>query len=77
LDIACNGIAKSVAADTTAAQTASYQGLLEKHKGQDATQLADIPPKEDPARNEGYAVYRIQMLRWWASTPAGKAYLHV
>lgn len=75
LDVACNGIAKTVAADSNAAATATWKGLVEKYKGQDAAQLAAIPPKEDPARHEGYAVYRIQMLRWWAHTAEGKALL--
>lgn len=75
LEAACNGIAKSVAADANAAKVASWKGLVEKFKGQDVAQLAAIPPKEDPARNEGYGLYRIQMLRWWANTPAAKELL--
>lgn len=75
LDVACDAIAKSVAYDAAAAQTATWQALLEKHKGEDAAQLAAIPPKEDPVRHEGYGVYRIQMLRWWAKTPAARVLL--
>jgi hypothetical protein len=73
LDVACDAIAKTVAPDSTAAQTASAAALLEKYKGQDMGALAAIPSKEDPIRHEGYGVYRIQMLKWWANTAAGKA----
>lgn len=75
LETALNGIAKTTAHDSTAASTATWKALLEKHKGEDPATLAAIAPKEDPSRHEGYAVYRIQMLRWWAKTPAGQAYL--
>jgi len=75
LEAALNGIAKTTAHDATAASTLTWKALLEKHKGEDPAALAAIPPKEDPSRHEGYAVYRIQMLRWWAKTPAGQAYL--
>lgn len=73
LEAACNAIAKTVCADSTAAQTANWKTLMEKYKGQDTGQLAAIASKEDPVRHEGYGVYRLQMLRWWANTPAGKA----
>ncbi|MHB8996204.1 MAG: tetratricopeptide repeat protein [Armatimonadota bacterium] len=73
LDVACDAIAKTVAPDSTAAQTASAAALLEKYKGQDMASLAAIAAKEDPIRHEGYGVYRIQMLKWWANTAAGKA----
>ncbi|MEN6301422.1 MAG: zinc metalloprotease HtpX [Armatimonadia bacterium] len=75
LEAALNGIAKTTAHDATAASTLTWKALAEKHKGEDPGALAAIPPKEDPSRHEGYAVYRIQMLRWWAKTPAGQAYL--
>lgn len=75
LDVACNAIAKLVAADNNAADKASAQALAEKFKGQEVGALAAIPPKEDPSRNEGYGLYRIKMLRWWAKTPAGQALL--
>ncbi|MCE5239704.1 zinc metalloprotease HtpX [bacterium] len=75
LDVACNAIARLTAPDSTAAQTASAQVLAEKFKGQDVGQLAAIPPKEDPVRHEGYALYRVKMLRWWAKTPQGQALL--
>jgi len=75
LDVACNAIARTSAADSNAAATLTVQALTDKYKGQDVGQLAAIPPKEDPLRNEGYALYRIKMLRWWAKTPAGQALL--
>jgi hypothetical protein len=75
LEAACDAIAKTVASDAAAAQTITWRALVEKYNGQDAAQLAAIAPKEDPVRHEGYGVYRIQMLRWWAKTPAAKALL--
>lgn len=75
LEAACDAIAKTVASDAAAAQTITWRALVEKYKGQDAAQLAAIVPREDPVRHEGYGVYRIQMLRWWAKTPAAKALL--
>jgi len=75
LDIACKAIARLTAPDARAAETVTAQSLVDKFAGQDVAQLAAIPPKEDPARNEGYALYRIKMLRWWAKTPAGQACL--
>jgi hypothetical protein len=75
LDVACTAIARLTAPDANAAKTTTAQTLADKFAGQDVGQLAAIPPKEDPARNEGYALYRIKMLRWWAKTPAGQAAL--
>lgn len=75
LEAALNGIAKTTAHDATAASNLTWKALVEKHKGDDPAALAAIAPQEDPSRNEGYAVYRIQMLRWWAKTPTGQAYL--
>jgi len=75
LETACNAIARMVSSDSSTAATTNWKTLVEKYKGQDAGQLAAIPAKEDPSRHEGYGVYRIQMLRWWANSPAGKAHL--
>lgn len=75
LEVACRAIARTIAPDSTAAATASAEALAEKFKGQDVAQLAAIPPKEDPMRNEGYALYRLKMLRWWAKSPAAQALL--
>jgi tetratricopeptide (TPR) repeat protein len=75
LDVACSAIARLTAPDSNAAQTASAKALAEKLAGQDVAQLAAIPPKEDPVRDEGYGLYRIKMLRWWAKTPAAQALL--
>ncbi|MEI6500288.1 MAG: tetratricopeptide repeat protein, partial [Armatimonadota bacterium] len=47
LEAACNGIAKTVAADSAAAKLTNWKALVEKYKGQDAGQLAAIAPKED------------------------------
>ncbi len=75
LDVACKAIARLTAPDSNAAEKVTAQALIDKFQGQDVAQLAAIPPKEDPARNEGYALYRIKMLRWWAKTAAGQAAL--
>jgi hypothetical protein len=75
LDVACQAIVKLTAPDSGAAQTATVESLTQKFKGQEVAALAAIPPKEDPARNEGYALYRIKMLRWWAKTPEAQALL--
>jgi tetratricopeptide (TPR) repeat protein len=73
LEASVNVIARSVWRDPSQMQTVTWRRLLEKFKNKDLAQLADIPPKEDPIRDEGYGVYRIQMLRWWATTPAARA----
>jgi len=75
LDVACTAIARLVAADNHAAEAASEAALAAKFQGQDVGQLAAIPPKEDPVRNEGYGLYRIKMLRWWAKQPPAQALL--
>lgn len=75
LDVACNAIARLVMENSNVAQTMTAQALEEKYKGQDVGKLAAIPPKEDPARDPGYGLYRIKMLRWWAKTPQGQALL--
>ena len=51
----------------------TWRSLLAKYKGQDPGKLAAIPVKEDPCYSEGYAVYRIQMIRWWFTTDEYKA----
>jgi tetratricopeptide (TPR) repeat protein len=73
LEAACDTIAKMMRHTGAEAQHTDYRGLLEKHKDDDVGQLAAIPVTEDPRYNQGYAVYRIQMLRWWFSTDEYKA----
>jgi hypothetical protein len=68
LDAACNAIAKTCRHTGAEAQHTDCEGMLAKHASDDVGQLAAIPMTEDPRYNEGYAVYRIQMLRWWATT---------
>lgn len=75
LDAACNAIAKGTCPDARTAEMTTYQSLREKLKGQDLNQLMAIGPKEDPLRSEGYGIYRIRMLRWWAGTDQGKQLL--
>jgi len=75
LDAACNAIAKGCCPDSRAAEMTTYQSMRDKFKGQDLNELMAIPPKEDPLRSEGYGLYRIRMLRWWAGTDQGKQLL--
>jgi hypothetical protein len=74
LEAACTAIARLTSLDANAAQMASWRALKDKLKGQDLNQLLLFPPKEDPIRNEGFAYYRIRMLRWWAGTEAAQAW---
>jgi hypothetical protein len=69
IEAACDAIAKTCRHTGAEAQHTDCAGLLAKHASDDVGQLAAIPMTEDPRYNEGYAVYRIQMLRWWATTP--------
>jgi tetratricopeptide (TPR) repeat protein len=75
LETSLNVIARSVTKDPSQMKSVTWRSLLEKYQGQDLAKLADIPPKEDPIRNEGYGVYRIQMLRWWATTATARELL--
>lgn len=75
LEAACNAIAKGCCPDARAAEMTTHQSLRDKLRGQDLNQLMAIPPKEDPVRSEGYGIYRIRMLRWWAGTDQGKQLL--
>lgn len=75
LETSLNVIAHSVCKDPSQMKSLTWRSLLEKYQGQDLAKLADIPPKEDPIRNEGYGVYRIQMLRWWATTATARELL--
>jgi hypothetical protein len=75
VDAACDALAKSTARNAEAAADLNWRKLVAKHKGTDLTQLAAIDAKVDPIRDEGYGVYRIQMLRWFAATDKGKQLL--
>ncbi len=68
LAAACEAVAKTCRHTGAEALHTDCQGLLAKHASDDVGQLAAIPMTEDPRYNEGYAVYRIQMLQWWATT---------
>lgn len=73
LERACLAIAKASSRTLDEAAKMTLSGFLEQFKGADPAKLAAIPPKELPDRSAPYAAYRIQMLRWWASTPQAKA----
>lgn len=48
--------------------SASAEGLIAQFKDVPPAQLAAIPLARDPWTDPQYAAYRIQMLRWWATT---------
>jgi hypothetical protein len=73
LDAACLAIAKATGRTLDDATKMTLAGFLAQFKDADAAKLAAIPPKELPDRSPSYAAYRIQMLRWWASTPPARA----
>lgn len=68
VEAACDAVARMTCRSAAQAQQMNWRVLLEKYKGQDPGKLAAIPIKEDPSYSEPYAVYRIQMLRWWFTT---------
>jgi len=67
-EASCDAIARGTAASVEEAAARTAAQLVAQHEGQNAAQLAAIPVDEDPAISAEYAVYRIQMLRWWASS---------
>ncbi len=68
VEAACDAIARMCCRTAMQASQTSWRSLVEKHKGEDPGALANIPVKEDPCYSEGYAFYRIQVLRWWSTT---------
>ena len=73
VEAACEAIAKMSQHTVQQAAGVTWRSLLEKYKDRDPAQLAAIPTKQDPRYNEGYAVYRIRAIRWWATTDEYKA----
>lgn len=67
LDASLRAIAALVA-DEGDAMTASAEKLLEQFEDVPPAELASIPLSHDPWTDAQYAAYRIQMLRWWATT---------
>jgi hypothetical protein len=72
--IACGNINSSLrtiaalVADEGDGMSATPEDLLEEFSDVPANKLAAIPLKRDPWTDRQYAAYRIQMLRWWATT---------
>jgi len=64
---ACRSIAVCVG-DPLRDRTLSADKYLEQFKDVPAGQLAAISASHDPWTDRQYAAYRIQMLRWWATT---------
>ena len=75
LDVACHAIAKSTVKYADDAMKLTTDTFLRDFEGQDVGALAAIPIEDGPCSSKPYAAYRIAMLRWWASTPEGQAYL--
>ncbi len=73
IEASCDAIARGTAASVGEAADRTADRLVAQHEGQNAAQLAAIPVDEDPAISAEYAVYRIQMLRWWASSDGYQA----
>lgn len=66
-EAACRSIAVCVG-DPLRDRTLSVGKFLEQFKDVPAGQLAAISVSRDPWTDRQYAAYRIQMLRWWATT---------
>lgn len=66
-EAACRSIAVCVG-DPLRDRTLSADKFLEQFKDVPAGQLAAISASHDPWTDRQYAAYRIQMLRWWATT---------
>jgi len=73
IEASCDAIARGTAASVQEAAERTADRLAVQHEGQNAAQLAAIPVDEAPAISAEYAVYRIQMLRWWASSGGYRA----
>jgi len=73
IEASCDAIARGTAASVQEAADRTADRLVAQHEGQNAAQLAAIPVDEDPAISAEYAVYRIQMLRWWARSDGYQA----
>jgi Zn-dependent protease with chaperone function len=68
VEAACDAVAKMAEHTSQQAERVTWRTFRDKYKAEDVGKLAAIPVKEDPRYNEGYAYYRIQTLRWWATT---------
>jgi len=62
------GAIAALVANEGDAMTASPEKLFEQFKDIPPNELAAIPITHDPWTDPRYAAYRIQMLRWWATT---------
>lgn len=70
-EAACRTIAVCVG-DPVRDRTLSVEKFLAQFKDVPAGQLAVISASHDPWTDRQYAAYRIQMLRWWATTDGYK-----
>jgi len=72
-EASCDAIARGTAASAAEAADRTAGRLMARYEGHNAAQLAAISVDEDPAISAEYAVYRIQMLQWWASSDGYRA----
>ena len=73
IEVAANAIARSTVKYADDAMKMRMESFMSEFEGKDVGGLAAIPVEESPCTSKPYAVYRIAMLRWWASTPEGQA----
>lgn len=69
IQAAATAVARMSTPDIDRAERMTLEQFLNQFAGQDPGQLAAIPVAEAPRRSTAYGAYRIQMLRWWATTP--------
>ncbi len=67
VDASCRALAAMIG-DPGDAPTVSVDGFLEQFEAVPVGELASIPLNHDPWTDARYAAYRIQMLKWWATT---------
>ncbi len=73
IEASCDAIARGTAASVQEAAERTADRLMARYEGQNVAQLAAISVDEAPAISTEYAVYRIQMLQWWASSDGYQA----
>jgi len=73
IEASCDAIARGTAASVAEAADRTAERLMARYEGHNAVQLAAISVDEDPTISAEYAVYRIEMLRWWAKSDGYQA----
>lgn len=70
IQTAATAVAKTATPDIDQAARTTAEQFLSQFEDQQPGQLAAIPVSEALGRSPAYGAYRIQMLRWWATTAA-------